>query len=430
MRALVSSGMALIAATYGLARFGYGLFLPQLTETFQVTPTTSGLIQAGSFLSYCLAAVIATRLGHRPRRLVVLAGATAAAGAAGVAAAPSAGVLALGVVLAGAGAGFATPGLVTLLERNLPPARREGAQPIVNAGTGVGIVAAGALLLLTAEQWRSGWVAIAVIAILAMLATLRSDRSAAPARADGPVPGLGVGLLAPLVAPLLAAALAGAASAAIWTFGRSVLEGAREGAGTYSVVAWMVLGAFGVLGASAGTLVQAGSLRGAWAATTTAMALATVVLGLAPGATAAGLGAVALFGASYTALSGVLIIWAVRTQPDRAAEGTVWLFIALAVGQAAGSVAWGALLGATSPALTFGAAGIVGLLALAPTVGRRSERGRCRGRSHRPTAAGAHFSGDSPDSASGDSDSSGSKVSFEPRVPPTPSSLSSSTSVC
>ena len=34
MRALVISGMILIAATYGLARFGYGLFLPQLTEAF------------------------------------------------------------------------------------------------------------------------------------------------------------------------------------------------------------------------------------------------------------------------------------------------------------------------------------------------------------------------------------------------------------
>ncbi|WP_422116646.1 MFS transporter [Brachybacterium sp. UNK5269] len=391
MRALVISGMILIAATYGLARFGYGLFLPQLTEAFAITPAVSGLIQAGSFFSYCVAALLATRLGHRPRRLVVLAGATAAVGAAGVAAAPTAGVLALSVVLAGAGAGFATPGLVTLLERNLPPARQEAAQPIVNAGTGAGIVAAGALLVLTAEQWRAGWAAIAVIALLAMLATLRSDRSAA-VRADGPPAGTGRGLLAPLAAPLCAAALAGAASAAIWTFGRSVMEASREGAAAYSVMAWMVLGACGVLGAGAGRIVQAGSLRRAWAATTLAMALATVVLGAAPGVTAAGLLAAALFGASYTALSGVLIIWAVRTLPDRAATGTVWLFIALAVGQAAGSVAWGALLGATSPALTFGAAGIVGLLAVAPTLRRPTARkasGSGPGPRRHPSAAGS-----------------------------------------
>src|SRR5690606_11132277 len=85
-----------------------------------------------------------------------------------------------------------------------------------------------------------------------------------------------------------------------------------------SIVAWMVLGGFGVLGAVAGPLVQAWSLRVAWVVTTGAMAASTVTLGLAPSGPAAVV-AVAVFGASYTALSGVLIVWAVRVLPDRAA---------------------------------------------------------------------------------------------------------------
>lgn len=44
MRALVVSDMALIAATYGLARFGYGLFLLRFTETFQMGSEVSGFI--------------------------------------------------------------------------------------------------------------------------------------------------------------------------------------------------------------------------------------------------------------------------------------------------------------------------------------------------------------------------------------------------
>src|SRR5690606_26103544 len=144
--------------------------------------------------------------------------------------------------------------------------------------------------------------------------------------------------------PLVAASLAGASSAAVWTFGRTVLTDAGTGGETYAVLAWMVLGAAGVLGAVAGRMVQAWSLRTAWAATTVTMLAATLVVGLAPGARPAAVAAVALFGAGYTALSGVLIVWAVRTLPEHATTGTVLLFIALAVGQALGSAGLGALL--------------------------------------------------------------------------------------
>lgn len=219
MRPLVISGMVLIAATYGLARFGFGFFLPRITEDFHLPPSVSGAIQAGSFLSYCVTAAAAARLGARPRFVVACAGATAALGSVGVAAAPNSGVLAAGVVIAGAGAGFATPGLVRLIERNIAAARQESAQTIVNAGTGAGIVAAGLLLILTAGQWRLGWAGIAVLAALSSAAVLRSDRSS-PEPAGGESgtadsPRLRLGLLAVLARPLAAALLAGASSAAV-----------------------------------------------------------------------------------------------------------------------------------------------------------------------------------------------------------------------
>lgn len=360
MRAMVVSGMALIAATYGLARFGYGLFLPRFTETFQMGSATAGFIQAGSFLLFCLAAVLALRLASRPRLVVVCAGATAALGSMGVAAAPNVVVLAVSVVLAGAGAGFATPGLVTFMERNIAPARQESAQTVVNAGTGAGIVVAGILMLLTTGQWRLGWVAIAALVAAAAVATLRADRAAgrpSQVRARD---------LAPLAWPIAAAVLAGASSAAIWTFGRTVMATSRPGQETYSIIAWMVLGAFGVLGATAGRIVQVWSLLTAWNLTSLAMAGATIVLGLAPGTSFSAYSSVALFGASYTALCGVLIIWAVRTVPDRAAEGTAALFIALAIGQALGSATLGALFDHVSPVLAFTVAGILGILAVLP----------------------------------------------------------------
>jgi predicted MFS family arabinose efflux permease len=381
MRALVVSGMALIAATYGLARFGYGLFLPRFTETFEMGSVVSGLIQAGSFLSFCLAAVLASRLAARPRLVILCAGVTATLGSAGVAASPTVVVLAVSVVLAGAGAGFATPGLVTLIERNLVPARQESAQTVVNAGTGAGIVVAGILMLLTIAQWRLGWAAMAAIVALATVATLRADRSAPQDHVADRPSRVRARDLVPLARPIAAAALAGASSAAIWTFGRTVMAASRPDGETYSIVAWMVLGAFGVLGATAGKLVQAWSLRTAWILTTVVMAGATIVLGAAPGAPLAAYLSVALFAAGYTAVCGVLILWAARMVPDRASEGTAALFIALAIGQAAGSVMLGVLFSPTAPALAFTLAGILGILAVLPAMRRRPEA-----RSSRPTS--------------------------------------------
>ncbi|MFI7742465.1 hypothetical protein [Kocuria rhizosphaericola] len=53
MRALVVGGMALFAATYGLARFGYGLYLPRFTETFRIGPVTSGHIGSSHSELWC-----------------------------------------------------------------------------------------------------------------------------------------------------------------------------------------------------------------------------------------------------------------------------------------------------------------------------------------------------------------------------------------
>jgi predicted MFS family arabinose efflux permease len=368
VRAMVVSGMALIAATYGLARFGYGLFLPRFTEAFQMGSANAGFIQAGSFLSFCFAAVLALCLASRPRLVIACAGVTAALGSMGVAFAPNVEVLAMSVVLAGAGAGFATPGLVTLIESNIVPARQESAQTIVNAGTGAGIVVAGIFMLLTIGQWRLGWMAIAALVAVATVATLRADRTAARDRAPGRQPQVRPRELAPLAWPIAAAVMAGASSAAIWTFGRTVIAASRTGEETYSILAWMILGAFGVFGATAGRIVQAWSLRTAWNLTSLAMAGATILLGVAPGNALTSYSSVALFGASYTALCGVLIIWAVRTVPDQAAEGTAVLFIALAIGQALGSATLGVLFDHVSPVLAFTVAGILGILTVLPAM--------------------------------------------------------------
>jgi sugar phosphate permease len=101
----------MIAVTYGLARFAYGLFLPQMREALDLSESVLGLIGAGSYAGYCFAILVALVFTSRsgPRFMAVAAGAVAVVGMAAVAGAPTAWVLALGILVAGSSSGFASP---------------------------------------------------------------------------------------------------------------------------------------------------------------------------------------------------------------------------------------------------------------------------------------------------------------------------------
>ena len=365
----VVAGTAVIAVTYGLIRFGYGLHLPTFSADFGLTAGQAGGIAAGSFAAYCASALLAQRsiaLG-RPRQALWTAGALATVGALGTAAAWSATSLAVAVVTAGSAAGAASPALVVAVAATVRGPAADRAQAVVNSGTGLGVVVSGLLAAALAGQWRLLW---ALFALAAVLVTWWADRRttwpAAPPAPSRP-PQDDTVLLRPV---LVAALLTGAGSAAVWTFGRDVLSTAGVAASTSGLL-WSVLGGAGVAGALSGDLVRRLGPRTTWAAAAVVMAAATAVLVVLPGRVLPAAVALACFGAGYVVLSGVLIAWATGLTPDRAAESTAALFVALTAGQALGAAGLGALAGATSSTTSFLAASALIVLSIVPA-GRRA----------------------------------------------------------
>ena len=57
---LAAAGLSLIAVSYALARFAYGLFLPDLTEEFGPDGAVAGIIVSSSYIAYCVPVVAAT----------------------------------------------------------------------------------------------------------------------------------------------------------------------------------------------------------------------------------------------------------------------------------------------------------------------------------------------------------------------------------
>ncbi len=74
---------ALVAATYGLVRLTFGLFLPDVQESLGLGTRAAGYISSGSSLVYCVGALLGLVAGGQPRRLVAAAAVTACVGSVG-----------------------------------------------------------------------------------------------------------------------------------------------------------------------------------------------------------------------------------------------------------------------------------------------------------------------------------------------------------
>jgi hypothetical protein len=339
---LVAAGCLLIASTYGLARFGVGLLHPAMAAE---RPGLRGALPAAGaaqFASYCVAAGAALALApRRPRLVAGAAGAVATLGCLGLAASTTGGWFVASACVGGAGAGLASPALVVLLDRAVPERWAGTAQAIGNAGTSVGVLLGGGVALAAGSP-AVAWPAAAAACAGSAAGVVVLGRPGRPLPHTSAPGGLSRRLL---VGPTLLAVLAGGASAAVWTHGPTALLAGGALAPDRVGLLWAALGLGGLAGAGVDRPVARWGPERSFAACTVLLVLASVAV-LRPGATAvtALLGA-GCFGAAYMALSGTLILWGRRLDPRRGGPLTAWLFVALAVGQAFGSLAWAPLLG-------------------------------------------------------------------------------------
>ncbi|ESR25975.1 MFS transporter [Lutibaculum baratangense] len=362
---LTWSGFALIAVTYGLARFAYGLFLPEMSQELGLGRVVSGFIGGGVFLGYCVAIVAAAvateRLG--PRVVAVAAGGVATLGLLGISFAPNAGVLAACVLVAGLSTGLSSPPLAAAISTAVPGARRAAANTIVNAGAGAGIALSGPAAILIGAAWRDAYLGFAAVAALSTVASFLFTPSRPGA---GPVGGAfdWRPFLRPEMRALVAASfLTGAASTAGWTFGADLLASASWGRQEVAAF-WTVIGVAGLVGAWAGRLSERFGLDLVHRAMLAGLAAAIALVGAGmlhpPIAVIGG----ALFGIAYITLTGVYLLWGVEAMAERPASGLGVAFLMIAVGQTVGAPVFGALLQGGGPTVAMPAFAGLALLAL------------------------------------------------------------------
>ncbi|MEB6378675.1 MFS transporter [Leclercia adecarboxylata] len=367
--ALAITGFALIAVTYGMARFSWGIMLPDIRQAISFSPQTAGLIAACSYGACCLSVFFASFLTQRfgPRFPAVLAALTAAAGLLILALAPSPPVLAAGLFIAGLSSGLASPALAGAVSAGVNPERQTQVNTIINAGTSGGIILSVPVLFFVPGGWR---VACAIFALLALASLIPVWRYLPRAtRAAEEVPGWRALMQKPGMIRLSAIALvSGIASAAWWSFGPELLQRHTKLDDATTNVLWLVSGGAGVAAVFTGSLAKRIGMRGVYSGSQLFMAGSLIALALSKDFAWWLVPVVAMSGAGYVILSGVLLVQGARVAEPSPAAGVSIAFLMLALGQIIGSVFFGQLYGTAGAAwalLTFSALSLA-MLAVAP----------------------------------------------------------------
>ncbi|KAA8673144.1 MFS transporter [Pantoea dispersa] len=366
---LTLSGFMLIAVTYGLARFAWGMMMPQVAQQISFSPRASGMLAACSYLAYCLATPGATLLLARwgVRSTAMLAALTAMLGLLLLAAAGSAWLIAGGLFIAGLGAGLASPALASAVSRQIDASRQTAANTFINAGTGAGIIVSVPIFMLMPGGWRAACCCFAALALISLLLARyclpagRADPSGSPVGWRDRLHNCA------LQRVIIIAFLSGVASAAWWCFGPDVLRQHSHLNEGHASMLWLVSGAAGILGALTGPLARCIGMRQVYWLAQLAMAAPLLLLAALTHFSYWLVPAAALCGAGYVTLSGILLVAGAAATPQNAASGVAAAFLTLAIGQIVGAILFAQLYSSSAAtALLLFAAIPVALLFLIP----------------------------------------------------------------
>jgi predicted MFS family arabinose efflux permease len=344
--ALATAGIGVVGAAFGMARYGYGLLLPDIRADYGLATAELGVIAAGSYVAYLGGSVAAATLARRlgPRRMVILGGACAAGGMllAGLSQGPL--LLALGILVGGVSSALVFPPFSDAVAL-IPDAARGRTLSAITSGTGYGVAVAGPIAVVVGGSWRAAWL---VFAGLAVLVTLWAAR-VLPAGAIGPATSTPPRLrwtwfVCPRSGPLLAGALLiGMGASVFWTFGVDYLVSADALPAAGSRLFLAAVGLASVLGALAGDIVRRLGATAAFASVSLALGLSVGLLAVAPAAPVAAPVSAALFGAAYNLIVAIEVVWSARVWGDRPSAGLAAVMFMSGSGLLAGPLIAGPL---------------------------------------------------------------------------------------
>ncbi|MFD2629982.1 MFS transporter [Oceanobacillus kapialis] len=362
---LMLVGLPMIAVTYGLSRFSFGLMIPSINETMNIKPTTSGLISSLSYVAYCIAIVLAMVFSNKitPKSILVIAGFSSIIGLGIIAISPNPLILGLGVFLAGMSTGYSSPPYADIVSKNIETQLQNKTNSWINSGTSIGTASTGIIALVMADSWRETYVIFMVIAIFVLIGNYLVLPKKQPVEKISTVrfSKKEWKRATPLV---IASFFIGVACSAYWTFSRDFLVELESMPVYFKDWLWVIIGISGLLGGTAGAFIDKFGLTRAYLLSVSALSTSSLILGLYPGNFLSGFLSPALFGSSYIFMTAVLIVWGITVFKTNPSFGLGIPFLTLALGQAIGSIFSGIVADLTGYHVLFIGASLLGYLTL------------------------------------------------------------------
>ncbi|MGP9766144.1 MFS transporter [Halomonas sp. AOP13-D3-9] len=359
-------GAALVAISYGLARFAFGLFVPSISAELALTPYLIGIIGALPFISFVLATLVAPLAADRlgARNLAMLSGGFGVSGLGLISQASGPLALGIGVFICGICTGLMMPALTAAMQALVSRTMHGRVSSIMNAGTSVGIIVAVPTVVFLSDAWRLTYTIFAVLTGMGVAAAwyfIPSVSRVVPANAAPPPPITRLQWSRLIRLTLFAFAM-GFVSAPYWLFAPDLAVTLGALPANQTGWLWFAVGIAGLGGAVVSDLADRNNPPITQALMLMMLSSSLALLAASPSQLPLAMFSAMVFGLAYMSLTGLYLMTGIRLLPGRLSMGPVLPFMACALGQAVGSPVVGILVDGVGYAEAFSIFSVVGIL--------------------------------------------------------------------
>lgn len=349
------SGLLMIALSYGVARFSFGLLAPIISQDLHLTSYELGTINSYSYLAYCIAIIISTVGANKldPKLFVILSGLSAALGMIFIQMANSKLIISIGIFISGMSTGLASPALGQIVN-NFINNNKDKANSWINAGTGFGIVVSGPISLYFNQDWRNVYMVFILISLLVLILNyiwLPKSNTVKVEEISKEFSFIKTLIKSRII--IISAIIVGISSAIYWTFAKSFISSINTYTDTQLNLFWIVVGISGILGGFTSNLIEKIGIKKIYIISICIISLSMIVLVIKPEILIFPYLSAIVFGGTYILITGIYIAWGIRVLPNNHSLGICYPFIALAFGQLIGSMLSGYLIDLYSYQISF-----------------------------------------------------------------------------
>lgn len=362
---LIAPGTAMIAVNYAFARFSFGLFLPYISNSLNLSESQAGLIGTLGYISYSIALICSNSFidKYGPLKVTQLAGLSAVVGLLGIALSANYLLLGISIFIAGLGSGWSSPAFSKVVDISFQEDRKDQGNSWINSGTTFGIIISGPIALFFAEYWRKAFLFFALLALVTLIwnSMVIPNPDTSQESSEKRIPTLKK-IIKNGIQIITASMIVGFSSSVFWTFSRSYLTDVHGFSNQESVLFWVLMGIAGIAGGIVGKMIVLKGLKFSFRVFLLLLIL-SIVLIVFPSRVMIYAASI-FFGIAYIAITGLLLVWGTKRFSDTPFVGVSLAFFCLGIGQTIGSSVAGMMIEMISYPFTFSVFAVFGLTAL------------------------------------------------------------------